>query len=332
MAAAWPIIIAMAWCTWREATERALYGEAGFFRRHEPAAHFRTSVHASPVFAETVLTLARYAGLRTLVDVGAGGGELLVALHELDPSLELIGVDLRDQPNNLPSAIEWLPDLPAAKDALLIANEWLDDVPVEVVEIADDGWRLVLVDPASGAEQLGPPPTEADQAWLHRWWPPGDVGDRAEVGRPRDEAWAGAVRSLTRGVAVAVDYAHHRDARPPGGTLTGYRDGRQVPPLPDGSCDVTSHVALDACAAAGQDAGATQTLLTTQRAALHALGVRRSMPPHELSRSDPAGYLSALSAAGEVAELTDPSGLGGFGWLVQGVGVALPQPLTGTDS
>ena len=113
--------------------------------------------------------------------------------------------------------------------------------------------------------------------------------------------------SLRRGLAVAVDYAHQRDSRPPSGTLSGYRDGRQVPPVPDGSCDVTSHVALDACAVAGQSAGATQTLLTTQRAALHALGVRRSMPPHELSRSDPVGYLTALSAAGEVAELTDPS-------------------------
>jgi SAM-dependent MidA family methyltransferase len=319
------------WLPWRKATERALYGEGGFFRRHAPAAHFRTSVHASPVFAEAVLTLARYAGLRTVVDVGAGGGELLVALRQLDPSVQLIGVDLRDHPGNLPSTIEWRRDPPVGIDALLVANEWLDDVPVDVVELTEAGWRLLLVDPTTSAEQIGPPPDHADQAWLDRWWPAGTVGDRAEVGRPRDEAWAGAVRSLGRGIAVAVDYAHHRDARPPAGSLTGYRDGRQVPPVPDGSCDVTSHVALDACAVAGQDAGATQTLLTTQGAALHALGVRRSMPPHELSRSDPAGYVRALSAAGEVAELTDPSGLGGFGWLVQCVGVALPQPLIGTD-
>lgn len=322
------------WLTWREATEEALYAEGGFFRRpgSPPSAHFRTSVHASPVFAQAVLTLARYAGLRTVVDVGAGGGELLVALHRLDRGLQLVGVELTDRPAGLPDEVDWRHDLPTSTVALLVANEWLDDVPVEVVELTGDGWRLVLVDPASGGEQLGPPPDDADLAWLHRWWPAGDVGDRAEVGRPRDEAWSGAVRSLGRGIAVAVDYAHHRDARPPAGSLTGYRDGRQVPPLPDGSCDVTSHVALDACAEAGQDAGAAQTLLTTQRAALHTLGVRRSMPPHELSRDDPAGYVRALSAAGEVAELTDPSSLGGFGWLVQGVGVALPQPLTGTDA
>ena len=94
-----------------------------------------------------------------------------------------------------------------------------------------------------------------------------------------------------------------------------------MPPVPDGSCDVTSHVALDACAAAGIGAGATTTLLTHQRAALTALGVRRDSPPYELSRTNPAGYLRALSRAGEAAELTDPGGLGGFGWLLQARGL-----------
>ena len=326
--------VVVEWCGWREATERALYADDGFFRRsdNQPSAHFRTSMHASPVFAEAVLALARYAGLTTVVDVGAGGGELLVALHHLDPTLRLIGVDLADRPNGLHADITWTDSVPGDAEALLIANEWLDNVPVEVVELTDAGWRLVLVDPATGSERLGPPPDEVEQAWLNRWWPAGEVGDRAEVGRPRDEAWAAAVGSLRRGLAVAVDYAHRRDSRPPSGTLTGYRGGRQVPPVPDGSCDITSHVALDACATAGKDAGATDSLLTTQRAALRALGVRRPMPPHELSRTDPAGYLRELSLTGEVAELTDPTGLGGFGWLVQAVDVPLPQQLTGTDS
>jgi SAM-dependent MidA family methyltransferase len=130
---------------------------------------------------------------------------------------------------------------------------------------------------------------------------------------------------------VAVDYAHERGARPAAGSLTGYRDGRQVPPVPDGSCDVTSHVALDACAAAGERAGASWTVLTSQRTALDLLGVRRPRPPRELAHDDPPAYVHALSAVGELAELTDPGGLGGFGWLVQGVGVPAPQRLTGTD-
>jgi hypothetical protein len=322
------------WATWREATRRALYADDGFFRRADssPSAHFRTSVHASSRYAEALLSLAREAGLTTVVDVGAGGGELLMALHGLDPSLRLVGVELAGRPEDLPPDVSWTDCLPGDLDGLLVANEWLDDVPVDVVEVTDDGWRLVLVDPESGAEQLGPAPSADDVDWLSRWWPIGQVGDRAEVGHPRDDAWADAVASLARGLAVAVDYAHTREARPAAGSITGYRDGRQVRPVPDGSCDVTSHVALDACAMAGVAAGATSTLLTTQRSALRALGARRSTPPHELSRTDPAGYLRALASAGDVAELTDPAGLGGFGWLVQGVGLEIPQPLTGTDA
>ena len=98
-------------------------------------------------------------------------------------------------------------------------------------------------------------------------------------------------------------------------------------PIPDGSRDITAHVALDACAAAGTAAGATQTLLTTQRLALRALGLTGRRPPLSQADRDPAGYLTALREAAEEAELTDPAGLGGFGWLIQAVGVPLPAAL-----
>ncbi|MBI0380394.1 hypothetical protein JBE27_30050, partial [Streptomyces albiflaviniger] len=46
------------WSGWRTAAERALYGAGGFFRRPEgPGGHFRTSVHASPLFARAVAEL-----------------------------------------------------------------------------------------------------------------------------------------------------------------------------------------------------------------------------------------------------------------------------------
>lgn len=316
------------WATWRVAIERALYGDGGFYRRTDggPADHFRTSVHASPLFADAILTLAAAAGVTTVVDVGAGGGELLVALRAADPSLRLVGVDVALRPTALPGDIGWTDLLPTDLEGLVVANEWLDDVPVDVVQLADGGPRVVEVD-HRGKERLGAAPSADDAAWLDRWWPLRDVGDRAEVGRPRDEQWAGVVGSVRRGVAVAVDYAHPHDDRPPSGTLTGYRGGRVVRPVPDGSCDITSHVALDACAAAGLAAGATGSLLTTQRDALHALGVRRDRPPQALATTDPARYVTALVARGEAAELTAADGLGGFGWLVQSVGVPLPDPL-----
>jgi SAM-dependent MidA family methyltransferase len=321
----------VAWLTWKAAMTEALYGPAGFYRRPEgPAGHFRTSVHASPFFAAVVAELARAAGLDTVIDVGAGRGELLRALHAIDPDLRLFGVELADRPPDLPEAIAWEGELPLRATGLLFANEWLDAIPADVVEVTDDGPRILEVDPATGEERTGGPPAPEDQAWLDRWWPLTDAepGDRAEIGRPRDEAWAAAIRSLDRGVAIAVDYGHERDARPPYGTLCAYRRGRMVSVVPDGSCDLSIHVAIDACADAGERAGATATALTTQRAALRALGLRGARPPLELAETDPQRYLRELQVAGAQAELVDRGGLGAFLWLVQGAGVPLPAPLT----
>ncbi|GAA2405630.1 SAM-dependent methyltransferase [Actinomadura vinacea] len=322
--------------------ERALYGPDGFYRRGErPAEHFRTSVHVSGRFAaalarvlvEVDAALGRPDRL-DLVDVGAGSGRLLTGVAanvpaELAERLALTAVEIAPRPAGIPARVRWRDALPGEITGLVIANEWLDNVPLDVVEHTPDGPRTVLVDPVTGEESPGPPLGAADADWLERWWPLREPGDRAEIGGPRCAAWAAVVRRLSRGLAVAMDYSHVRAARPVYGTLTGYRDGATVPAVPDGSCDVTAHVALDACAVAGQAAGAAATLLTTQRAALRALGVTGGRPPLELAGRDPRGYLVALGAAGEDAELIDPGGLGGFGWLVQTAGIPIPEPLAG---
>jgi SAM-dependent MidA family methyltransferase len=324
---------------WRAAAERALYGPAGFFVRHAPAAHFRTSVHASPLFAAAVArlllrvdeALGRPAEL-AFVDVGAGRGELVAGVLAALPApvaarLRPYAVERAGRPAGLDPRVEWRAEPPPGVAGLLFANEWLDNVPLDVAQADGDGVpRYVLVDGA-GEERLGAPVAGADAAWLRRWWPlpsPAVPGARAEIGRPRDEAWAGALACLTRGLAVAVDYAHTRERRPPLGTLAGYRDGRAVTPTPDGSCDLTAHVAIDACAAsAAPEAG--RPVLMRQREALRGLGVDGRRPPPALAARDPAGYLRALARCGEAAELIAPEGLGGFIWLAQPLGI--PSPL-----
>ncbi|MFF6997814.1 SAM-dependent methyltransferase [Streptomyces sp. NPDC008313] len=389
------------WRGWRAATEDALYGPRGFYRRPEgPAGHFRTSVHASPLFARAVArllcrvdeALGRPAEL-AFVDMAAGRGELVTGVLAALPAdvvsrTRAYAVERAGRPTGLDRRVTWLAEPPPGVSGLLFANEWLDNVPLDVAEVDSDGVpRLVLVAP-DGTERLGAPVTGADAAWLARWWPaaPGAAGPegtedaggprtgpltetldavatgarrepgtgkecgtgsgaesddvsesdagagsdgraesragtgcRVEIGWPRDLAWAGAVGSLGRGLAVAVDYAHLAAARPPFGTLTGFREGRETAPVPDGSCDITAHVALDACALPGGS-------LTTQRAALRALGVRGGRPPLSLAATDPTGYVRALAAAGEAAELTAPGGLGDFGWLLQPVGLPDAPP------
>ncbi|WP_203921701.1 SAM-dependent methyltransferase [Rugosimonospora africana] len=308
--------------------ERALYGPDGFFvSANRPADHFRTSVHASPLFAGALAGLLSRLDeamgtpdALDVVDVGAGRGELLRALAETVPDglrerLRLTAVELAPRPADLPPAVSWSATVPAGVRGLLIATEWLDNVPVDLAELDGTGVaRYVEVD-----DSLGDPVSDVDAEWLDRWWPLAP-GHRAEIGVPREDAWRAAMSTVEHGWALTVDYGHLAAERPPLGTLTGFRAGRQVHPVPDGSCDLTAHVAVDALAAATPG---TATLIT-QRDALRRLGVSGARPPLALASTDPTGYLRALARAGQAAELTDPAGLGSHFWLLSPVGVPVP--------
>jgi SAM-dependent MidA family methyltransferase len=250
-----------------------------------------------------------------LVDVGAGRGELLSSLPDVPARWRLTGVDLAPDPG---VGVEWRSTVPAL-EGLLFSNEWLDDVPLDVLF---DG-RLVEV-AKDGTEQLGAPADQDALDWAARWWP---QGRRVEVGLARDQAWTAAVGQVRRGLAVAVDYGHvlhdrgtWGDRRP---TLTGWRDGRPVRAIPDGTCDLTAHVALDALV------DASGGRLLSQQEALRALGVQAEPPPREMAKSDPRGYLARLAESSSAAELLDRRGLGAYGWVVVPVGIS--DPLLGSD-
>lgn len=299
-----------------------------FYTRPEsgPASHFRTSAHASPLFAEVIaaLVVRAAAGIDDneaidVVDVGAGRGELLTGLLRALPGqvagrVRATGVELAPRPSGLPDAIAWTDVLPERVCGLLVATEWLDNVPVDVAEVDDAGVaRYVHVD-RRGTERLGEPVDGPDAGWLARWWPLDGAppGTRAEIGATRDAAWADAVRRVGVGGALAVDYGHVRDSRPRLGTLTGFRGGREVPPVPDGTCDITAHVALDSVHASLP----VPTELLTQREALRRWGIDGARPDLGLATSDPAAYVRALGRASAAAELTDRAGLGDHRWLV----------------
>ncbi|MFC8906448.1 hypothetical protein ACFT2B_27810, partial [Micromonospora sp. NPDC057140] len=140
-----------------------------------------------------------------VVDVGAGRGELLRAVAALAraeaavpspaaPSLagtasasaspatapeppplahrlRLTAVELAPRPAGLPPDITWTAETPEAVTGLLIATEWLDNVPLDVAVPAEDGWRYLLVDPTTGEETPGSPLTPEDTTWLTTWHP-----------------------------------------------------------------------------------------------------------------------------------------------------------------
>ncbi|MEO3937890.1 SAM-dependent methyltransferase [Dermatophilaceae bacterium Soc4.6] len=312
---------------WAAAWQDALYGTDGtdgtdgFYRSPAgPAGHFSTATHGTPgrVLARALLAYAAQLGCTAVVDLGAGRGELLAHLRALDADVSLLGVDVVDRPADLPADVGWVvspggADLPESlrpRDALVVAHEWLDVVPLTVGEVDAEGVaRLVLVDSVTGKEYLGKALSTTDLEWCQRFWPLAglDPGDRVEVGVTRDAAWSALLDRMEGGVALAVDYGHRLGERPREGTLTAYRQGVLVTPVPDGSCDLTAHVAVDSL---------RHDEMLTQREALRRLGVRAGTPDHALARTDPPRYLAGLAESGAAGALLDRSGYGGFWWVV----------------
>jgi SAM-dependent MidA family methyltransferase len=304
-----------------QAWDQALYGESGFYRQLAgPAGHFSTASQGMPqigeLLARALLKLMDQEGVDTFVDMGCGRGELLEQVHRLGPHVRCIGVDVVARPQ-LSEPIGWfqspggkaLPDeLDGLTATLAFANEWLDVVPCPIAEMDENGeLREVLVRASSGDERLGDPVSGTDRQWCQWFWPTDllEPGDRLEIGETRDTAWDDLVSRVASGLAIAVDYGHTIDSRPAPGTLTGFRQGRQVLPVPDGSCDLTAHVAMDSL---------THDELIDQRTALRQLGVSGKNPPHEMARSHPAAYLQGLSTASAATALTAKGGLGDFLW------------------
>ena len=140
-------------------------------------------------------------------------------------------------------------------------------------------------------------------------------GERVEVGLTRDRAWSNLIENVSRhatpgSVLVGVDYGHTRATRPPLGTLTGFREGAECTPIPDGSCDVTAHVAVDSLDA---------DHVTTQRAVmLDLFGEEPLEPvPLDLAHTAPPAYLQRLAVRSALAAAVSPDGLGAFFWWVR---------------
>lgn len=274
--------------TVREAWRDALYGPRGRFVT-SGVRDFSTALTdpvTAPVLCAHLLSVAidvdRALGEPAefaVTDVGAGTGGFLSFVAAHGPARwRLHAVEVGPRPAALDARIAWCASIPKTH-GLLLAHEWLDDVPLDVAR----GGRVLLADGTLGGEH--------DTAWLDRW-------GGEEDGSARDEAWQAATDRLSGGVALAVDYGHTRATRRK--TLTGWRAGHAVPPVFDGSCDITAHVALDSLTAAvpGQT-------LATQRDVLASVDAR------------------GLAAASALRALRDPDGYGDYGWVSLSRGISL---------
>lgn len=296
-----------------------------FWARQAPDQHFTTSVGTE--MADRIAQLVHDTDERLghpdpiqIVDIGCGDGHLLALVRDRCPDLlsraQWIGVDVR--PIRVPGVSSIVAEAPGPLpltgiEGLVMAHEWLDEVPCDVIERDEEGRdRLVLVD-ADGHETLGPlladdascaaygVDARAARSWMQRWWPLQEPGDRAEIGVARDRAWLWMITLLRAGTVLATDYGHvlaERRVRHRRGTLTGYRSGRIVGPVPDGTVNLTAHVALDACVSAKQG-----SVVTSQREEIGAPTVG-----HQPTAADVERHFATL-------RLRDPARLGGVTWL-----------------
>lgn len=309
----------IAWSSaWQSAAQR-------FWSDASPADHFSTS--AGDLLADRLAGIVRGVDARlgspedfVVIDLGAADGALVSLVRdrcgELGDRARWIAVDVRDRfVDGIEGVVAEIPgDLPAVPiRGVVMAHEWLDEIPLDIVERDAVGIdRLVLVD-EGGEESLGPSIDDdaacaqwgvdaaAARAWISRWWPLREAGDRAEVGLPRDAAWTWMTSLLTSGLALAVDYGHERDQRVDDfmrGTLAGYRAGRVVAPVPDGSAGLTAHVAIDSCRAA-----VPGTTLTRQR------------DEFALAHLPEAANADAIERYFATRRLRQSAGLGSFAWL-----------------
>ena len=335
---------------WLEEWWNATLADDGFWLREQPADHFRTSLGragdrtlttefvdlllgaAAPPLPERRTGLATLraalAGVRGVVDLGAGDGTLLHELATRRPGWMLHGVDVRPRPDGLPAAVGWttarwdvrserwtgIEDTPTVRPwpgpprpLLVLAHEWLDDLPCRVACRDPDGWQLLGPDGPTGRV-----PAAEELAWLATW--AGDV-TVAEIGLTRDRAWARVAAALSPGsVLLAVDYGHLRATRPADGALTGYRHGRCVAPVPDGRTNITAAVAVDALAVATESVPGLRRVLVARQA-----DVVREATQGPAGESVGASGLQRLVAANRRRVLADPARSGANWWVAHRV-------------
>jgi NADH dehydrogenase [ubiquinone] 1 alpha subcomplex assembly factor 7 len=255
--------------------------EHGYYRSGVPVGaggDFTTAPEVSQIFGELLgawavaawVALGRPSPVR-LIELGPGRGTLMadalratarpaadfhraLDLHlvEINPALRDLQRDAIGRPAAWHDDIDGVP----AGPCIVLANEFLDALPVRQFLRDPDGWRERRVGLAEGRFVFMPGPVVQDPPLEPAHLAGAAPGDVAEV----PEAAHGAVRRLaTRllrhgGAALFVDYGPQASGT--GDTLQAVSRHRHADPLADpGAVDLTAHVDFAALARGARAAG-----------------------------------------------------------------------------
>jgi SAM-dependent MidA family methyltransferase len=165
----------------------------------------------------------------------------------VEASPRLRAVQARTLAPQMPEWFDRVEDLPDGP-TFLVANEFLDALPIRQFVLSPEGWRERLVGLADGALAFGLSPLlpQVPDTPAFRHARPGDL---VEHGAPAQAAVAAALRPILRhgGLALFIDYGGWRSS---GDTLQALRAHRFDPPLAHpGTADLTAHVDFEPLAA-----------------------------------------------------------------------------------
>ena len=221
----------------------------------------------------------------TLAELGPGTGVLMadalratrrvpgfhaaarVVLVEASPRLRAVQARALAASGHQPQWLDGVEDLPD-RPTFLIANEFLDALPIRQFQLTAEGWRERLVGLVDGALAFGLSPV-LPQVPDTPAFRSAAQGDLVEHGQPAQAAVAAALRPILRqgGLALFIDYGGWRSR---GDTLQALRQHRFDPPLAHpGEADLTAHVDFEPLAAL-----APAHAYDCQGAVLHRLGIQ----------------------------------------------------------
>ncbi len=308
----------------------------GYYRTRDPlgaAGDFTTAPEISQVFGELIgLWMAEMwrlngtpSGLR-LVELGPGRGTLMadmlrvasrmpgfldaVTIHMVETSPALRQAQekvLAAYPN-----VSWHDSLTDVPDGqlLLVANEFLDALPIHQLVRTDKGWRekLVVWDDVEDrlAFGLSPGASGVENLLAENIRRDADVGTVAEVSPASLSVMSEIARRMQSGIAaLIIDYGYRDSAT--GDTLQAVKRHDYAPVLETvGDADLTAHVDFAAMGRAAEQAGVAVHGPITQRDFMIDLGALQRRDTL-LERATPE---QAKAINSGVQRLIDPKEMG----------------------
>ena len=291
---------------------------AAYYAAHDPFADFTTAPEISQIFGEILGAWAAVAWEMLgrpapvlLAEAGPGRGTLMAdarrltarltpdfhaaaKVHFIETSRRLRG----EQAGRVPDAT-WHDNLSSLPDGplILIANEFLDALPIRQFSRTEDGWAERFVAEGAFVDIPCTAPAGLD---------PAETEGILEINEPAEafvEALAGRI-GAQGGVALLLDYGSETN---PGDSLQAIRaQGFADPLAAAGHADLTALVDFGAMGRAAQRGGAAVQGPVTQGAFLTGLGLFQRA--ERLARDRPPEAAGVVMASAR--RLADPMAMG----------------------